>query len=83
MKPIESRAATSVRAMTQAWSTQPIAIRAASAIGIRFGSIDVVRAGGAWQILEVNAGVKMEALSRSHPELAYAAYEVALDKVFA
>ena len=60
-----------------------IAIRAASAIGIRFGSIDVVRVGGAWQILEVNAGVKMEALSRSHPELAYAAYEAALDKVFA
>ena len=60
-----------------------IAIRAASAIGIRFGSIDVVRVGGAWQILEVNAGVKMEALGRSHPELAYAAYEAALDKVFA
>jgi glutathione synthase/RimK-type ligase-like ATP-grasp enzyme len=60
-----------------------IAIKAAKAIGIRFGSIDVVRVGGAWQILEVNAGVKMEALSRSHPELAYAAYEAALDKVFA
>ncbi|MGY3619422.1 ATP-grasp domain-containing protein [Bradyrhizobium sp. USDA 10063] len=60
-----------------------IAIKAASAIGIRFGSIDVVRTDGAWQILEVNAGVKMEALSRSHPELVYAAYEAALDKVFA
>jgi glutathione synthase/RimK-type ligase-like ATP-grasp enzyme len=60
-----------------------IAIKAAKAIGIRFGSIDVVRVGPAWQILEVNAGVKMEALSRSYPELAYAAYEAALDKVFA
>jgi glutathione synthase/RimK-type ligase-like ATP-grasp enzyme len=59
-----------------------IATRAASAIGIRFGSIDVARTGGAWRILEVNAGVKMEALSRSHPELAYAAYEAALDRVF-
>jgi glutathione synthase/RimK-type ligase-like ATP-grasp enzyme len=60
-----------------------IAIKAARAIGIRFGSIDVVRTDGAWRILEVNAGVKMEALSRSHPELAYAAYEAALDRVFA
>jgi len=54
-----------------------------SSFFIRFGSIDVVRVGPAWQILEVNAGVKMEALSRSYPELAYAAYEAALDKVFA
>ncbi|WP_454633496.1 ATP-grasp domain-containing protein [Bradyrhizobium cenepequi] len=60
-----------------------LAIKAARAIGIRFGSIDVVRTDGAWRILEVNAGVKMEALSRSHPELVYAAYEAALDKVFA
>jgi glutathione synthase/RimK-type ligase-like ATP-grasp enzyme len=60
-----------------------IATRAARAIGIRFGSIDVVRTDGAWRILEVNAGVKMEALSRTHPELVYAAYEAALDKVFA
>ncbi|HYZ48007.1 MAG TPA: hypothetical protein VE567_03850, partial [Sphingomonas sp.] len=60
-----------------------LAVDAAKAIGIRFGSIDVVRVGGAWQILEINAGVKMEALSRSHPELAYAAYEAALDKVLA
>jgi glutathione synthase/RimK-type ligase-like ATP-grasp enzyme len=59
-----------------------LANRAAKAIGIRFGSIDVVRVNGAWQILEVNAGVKMEALNRSHPELVYAAYEAALDRVF-
>ena len=55
---------------------------AATAIGIRFGSIDVVRAGGAWQILEVNSGVKMEALGKLHPELVHATYEAALDKVF-
>ena len=55
---------------------------AAAAIGIRFGSIDVVRAEGGWQILEVNSGVKMEALGRLHPELVHAAYEAALDKVF-
>lgn len=60
----------------------PLAVRAAQAIGIRFASIDVVRAGGAWQILEVNSGVKMETLGRLHPELVRAAYHAALDKVF-
>ena len=59
-----------------------LAIRAAQSIGIRFGSIDVVRVGDAWQILEVNSGVKMEALGRLHPELVHAAYSAALDKVF-
>ena len=59
-----------------------LAHNAAAAIGIRFGSIDVVRAGGAWQILEVNSGVKMEALGKLHPELVHAAYHAALDKVF-
>jgi glutathione synthase/RimK-type ligase-like ATP-grasp enzyme len=59
-----------------------IAIEAAKAIGLRFGSIDVVRIGGAWQILEVNSGVKMEALGKLHPELVEATYAAALDKVF-
>ena len=59
-----------------------IAVNAAKAIGIRFASIDVVQADGAWRILEINSGVMMEALSRSHPDLVYAAYSAALDKVF-
>jgi len=59
-----------------------LAIKAATAVGIRFGSIDVVRSGGAWQVLEVNSGVKMEALGRLHPDLVYATYHAALDKVF-
>lgn len=59
-----------------------IAVEAAKAIGIRFGSIDVVRVDGSWQILEVNSGVKMETLGKLHPELVYAAYNAALDKVF-
>jgi glutathione synthase/RimK-type ligase-like ATP-grasp enzyme len=59
-----------------------IAADAAQAIGIRFGSIDVVETGGGLKILEVNSGVMMEALGRQHPELVYAAYSAALDKVF-
>jgi glutathione synthase/RimK-type ligase-like ATP-grasp enzyme len=60
-----------------------LAARAARAIGIRFASIDVVRANGSWQVLEVNSGVMMEALSRLHPELVQATYSAALHEVFA
>lgn len=59
-----------------------LAVRAARAIGIRFASIDVVRADGGWKVLEINSGVMMEALSRRHPELVHATYSAALDKVF-
>ncbi|WP_461335415.1 ATP-grasp domain-containing protein [Bradyrhizobium embrapense] len=60
-----------------------LAIKAAQAVGIRFASIDVVRVDGAWQVLEVNSGVKMEALGHRHPALVEAAYSAALDAVFA
>jgi glutathione synthase/RimK-type ligase-like ATP-grasp enzyme len=60
-----------------------IAIKAAHAIGIRFASVDVVKVDGRWQILEINSGVMMETLGKHHPELVYATYNAALDKVFA
>jgi glutathione synthase/RimK-type ligase-like ATP-grasp enzyme len=59
-----------------------IAIMAAKSIEMRFGSIDVVLVDGTWKILEINSGVMMEALSKSHPDLVDAAYSAALDKVF-
>jgi glutathione synthase/RimK-type ligase-like ATP-grasp enzyme len=59
-----------------------LAVRAADAIGLRFGSIDVIRTDGGLKILEINSGVMMEVLGRFHPDLAYKAYEAALDKVF-
>jgi glutathione synthase/RimK-type ligase-like ATP-grasp enzyme len=59
-----------------------IAIQAAKSIDMRFGSIDVVRVDNSWRILEINSGVMMEALSKAHPDLVYAAYSAALDKVF-
>jgi hypothetical protein len=49
---------------------------------MRFASFDVVQVNDAWQILEINSGVMMEALGRLHPDLVYAAYSAALDKVF-
>ena len=59
-----------------------LAAQAANAIGIRFSSVDVVKVNGGWKILEINSGVMMEALGRVHPELVYAVYSSALDKVF-
>jgi glutathione synthase/RimK-type ligase-like ATP-grasp enzyme len=59
-----------------------LAIRAAKAIDIRFSSVDVVRVGGHWQVLEINSGVMMEALGKFYPDLVDAAYSAALDRVF-
>lgn len=59
-----------------------LAIRAAHAIGIRFASVDVVRVGTEWKVLEINSGVMMETLGKLHPELVHATYTAALDKVF-
>ena len=59
-----------------------LAIKAAKSIDLRFGSIDVVQVDGAWRVLEINSGVVMEALGKTHPELVYAAYAAALDRVF-
>lgn len=59
-----------------------LAIDAASAIGIAFASIDVVRVDGVWQVLEINSGVMMEALGKLCPELVQATYDAALDRVF-
>jgi glutathione synthase/RimK-type ligase-like ATP-grasp enzyme len=59
-----------------------LAIKAAKSIGLRFGSIDLVQVDDGWSVLEINSGVVMEALGKTHPELVYAAYAAALDKVF-
>jgi glutathione synthase/RimK-type ligase-like ATP-grasp enzyme len=59
-----------------------LAIEAAKSIDLRFGSIDVVQVDDSWRILEINSGVVMEALGKAHPDLVYAAYSAALDRVF-
>jgi glutathione synthase/RimK-type ligase-like ATP-grasp enzyme len=59
-----------------------LALRAAQAIGIRFASVDVVRVGTEWKVLEINSGVMMEMLGKLHPELVHATYSAALDEVF-
>jgi glutathione synthase/RimK-type ligase-like ATP-grasp enzyme len=59
-----------------------LAIAAARSIDLRFGSIDVVQVDDDWRVLEINSGVVMEALGKTHPNLVYAAYAAALDKIF-
>lgn len=59
-----------------------LALEAARAISLRFGSVDVVQVDGSWRVLEINSGVMMEALGEQHPELVDAAYRAALDALF-
>ncbi|MGJ4890919.1 ATP-grasp domain-containing protein [Bradyrhizobium sp. HKCCYLRH3099] len=55
---------------------------AARALDIRYASVDVVMADGQWQVLEINSGVKMEALGDYAPELVEEATFAALDAIF-
>ena len=59
-----------------------LALAAAKSIDLRFGSVDVVEVDNSWRVLEINSGVVMEALSKTRPDLVYAAYAAALDKAF-
>jgi len=58
-----------------------IAVRAAEAIGLAFGSVDVVWSKDAPQILEINSGVMIESLGSRHPDIAHRVYTQALDRL--
>ncbi|CCD86345.1 conserved protein of unknown function [Bradyrhizobium sp. ORS 285] len=60
-----------------------LAQEAARVINIRYASVDVVLADGQWRVLEINSGVKMEALGEHAPELVETASFAALDAIFA
>jgi glutathione synthase/RimK-type ligase-like ATP-grasp enzyme len=60
-----------------------LAVAATDALGIRFASVDVVRAHDRWLVLEINSGVVMEQFGRQHPQLVDRVYTAALDRVFA
>jgi len=59
-----------------------IAAAAVRAIGIDFAAVDVVRSDGAWKVLEINSGVRMEALGARYLDLVCATYAAALDRIF-
>ncbi|MEM6784458.1 MAG: RimK-like protein [Bacteroidota bacterium] len=61
------------------------ACAAMQALGLRFASVDLVEVSGTWRVLEVNAGVMMEAFARqskANAARASAIYGAALDAVF-
>lgn len=65
-----------------------IAMNAAAAINLQFGSVDIVATAGdaSPRVLEINAGVMMEFLARTLPQgptLARTVYAAALDAMFA
>lgn len=61
---------------------EDIALAAAQAISLRFGSVDIIKVDGSWRVLEINSGVMMEALNEHHPDLVDSVYHAALDKTF-
>jgi len=60
-----------------------LAATAATTIGIRFASVDVVQVNGGWQVLEINSGMMMEELGKYHPSRVDTVYRAALDTIFA
>lgn len=66
--------------------TLQLALRAARALDLVFGSVDVLLTAQGPKVLEVNAGVMMEFLVRGFPNgesLARGIYEAAFDRMFA
>ncbi|GMV99694.1 MAG: hypothetical protein AMXMBFR84_08330 [Candidatus Hydrogenedentota bacterium] len=48
-------------------SVETLAVRAAEAIDLRFGSVDVIRSRQGLSVLEINSGVMMERFARTSP----------------
>lgn len=62
-----------------------VAKAAASVLRITFASVDVVRVGNEWMVLEVNSGVMMDGLMRQLPDgeaVAEMVYRAALERMF-
>lgn len=63
-------------------AVQALALAAAAALDLRFGSVDVLLSGGTCRVLEVNAGVMLERFARqsvAHRDIAFGVYARALD----
>ena len=41
-----------------------LALRAAEAVNVRFASVDIIRTGGEFKVLEINSGIMMESFAR-------------------
>ncbi len=63
-----------------------LALHAAQAVNVRFASVDIIRTGGEFKVLEINSGIMMESFARlnSHNYLvAKSIYQEALVALFA
>ena len=63
-----------------------LALRAAEAVNVRFASVDIIRTGGEFKVLEINSGIMMESFARINVhnyQLAKSIYKEALTSLFA
>ncbi len=63
-----------------------LALRAAEAVSVRFASVDIIRTGGEFKVLEINSGIMMESFARmnlQNYQLAKSIYKEALTALFA
>ena len=49
-------------------SLSDLALRAAQAVNVRFASVDIIRTGGEFKVLEINSGIMMESFARMNPQ---------------
>jgi len=62
-----------------------LALRAAEAVNVRFASVDIIRTGGEFKVLEINSGIMMESFARLNTynyQLAKSIYKEALEAIF-
>ncbi len=62
-----------------------LALRAAQAVNVRFASVDIIRTGGEFRVLEINSGIMMESFARINADnyrLAKSIYKEALTALF-
>lgn len=63
-----------------------LALRAADAVKVRFASVDIIRTGGEFKVLEINSGIMMESFAHINAhnyQLAKSIYKEALTSLFA
>lgn len=63
-----------------------LALLAAEAVSVRFASVDIIRTGGEFKVLEINSGIMMESFARmnlQNYQLAKSIYKEALTALFA
>jgi len=62
-----------------------LALHAAEAVNVRFASVDIIRTGGEFKVLEINSGIMMESFARLNTynyQLAKSIYKEALEAIF-